>query len=153
MKKVLLLLGVIIVIAGVVIISFGNKAISKDVQSGTVYTGSSGGSQDKIKTISSGEEVRITDYLVKGKVVVFDFYADWCGPCKALAPKVEALVKENKNVLLRKINIVNWSSPVAKQYQIQFVPNVRVYDKNGKLMGEPTPNYMVIEDYINKAAR
>ena len=44
-----------------------------------------------MKEIKSVEEF---DELVKGKKVLVDFYADWCGPCKMMAPIVEQLAEQ-----------------------------------------------------------
>ena len=106
---------------------------------------------EKILNISNGEKVNITDYLVKDKVTVFDFYAEWCGPCRALAPKLEAYAMQADYVVIRKINIVDWNSEVTKQYGIQFVPNVRVYDKKGIQVGEPVSDYAAILKNIEQA--
>lgn len=106
---------------------------------------------EKIVLISKGERVSLEDYLTDGYIVIFDFYADWCGPCRALAPKIEQLVNQNNDVLLRKINIVDWRSEVTRQYKINFVPNVWVYNKKGVLVGAPTADYNVIVQYVNQS--
>jgi thiol-disulfide isomerase/thioredoxin len=152
MKK-LIIAGVLVIIGlGISLIYLNNQYSKTAATMPAVSAGSSlTGSTDKIKLISNGESVDLQKYLVKDYVVVFDFYAEWCGPCKILGPKIEELVNKYDNVLLRKINIVNWSSEVAKQYKIQFVPNVRVYNKQGQMIGEPTPGYSQIAGYIEKA--
>jgi thioredoxin 1 len=105
----------------------------------------------KIKTISKGEKVDIDRNLAKGYVTVVDFYADWCGPCRALMPQLEKLIKQHNDVVLRKINIKDWSSPVTNQYGINSIPHVRVYDKNGTMVGSPSGNYSVIAGNIQRA--
>jgi len=106
------------------------------------------GSVEKITVISRGERVEIGAFVVKGKVTIFDFYADWCGPCKVIGPKIEALVAEKEDVVVRKIDIVNWESEVAKQYEIQFVPNIQVYDRNGNQVGQSTSDFSQVLDNV-----
>ncbi|MBT3192178.1 MAG: thioredoxin family protein [Verrucomicrobia bacterium] len=89
-----------------------------------------------VETISNGgREVDLKSILVPGKITIVDFYAEWCGPCRDLGPKLEQFARGNPDVCLRKINIVNWGTPVVKQYGIRSVPNVQVYDKNGRKVG------------------
>ncbi len=82
-----------------------------------------------------GGRVDIAKNLVRGRVNVVDFYADWCGPCRQLAPELEALARK-KGLALLKVDIANWGSPVAEQYGIKSVPHLVVYDKSGKKVVE-----------------
>ena len=54
--------------------------------------------------VSMGQEVKLTDYLVPGKTVIFDFYSDYCGPCKAVAPQLEALHAKKADVVVVKVD-------------------------------------------------
>lgn len=98
-----------------------------------------------IKTISNGEAVELKDFLVRGKYTIFDFYAEWCGPCHLLSPKLERLVQKNPNVALRIINISDWESPAAKQatkkYTLPGLPYVRVYGPDGTFIGAVHGNH------------
>lgn len=154
MKK-LIIAGVLVILGLGVALVFLQGQYSKTAESMPKVSADSSlpGGSDKIKLISNGEKVDLKQYLVKDYVVIFDFYADWCGPCKVLGPKIEELVNKDAKLLLRKINIVNWGSDVSKQYLIQFVPNVRVYNPQGQLVGEPTPDYDAIVQYIEQAKK
>ena len=86
--------------------------------------------------LTHGERVDIKQHLVPGRVTIVEFYADWCGPCKVIAPWLAQFVKSDPQVVLRKIDIVNWSSPVVQQYNVHSIPHFMVYGRNGQLVGE-----------------
>lgn len=88
-----------------------------------------------VRTISkAGEAVEIERFLVPGKVTVFDFGASWCGPCKDVAQELFKILKKHPGVALRKLNVVDWSSPLAKKYmrKVQQLPYLVVYNQEGK---------------------
>jgi len=64
--------------------------------------------------------------------VIVDFYADWCGPCKRIAPALEEIANEkNGEVLVCKVD-VDQSQELAAAYQVMSIPNVISY-KNGEV--------------------
>ena len=89
----------------------------------------------EVAVIARGNEVDLTKHIALGSVTIIDFYADWCGPCKRISPMLEQLAKSDPEIVLRKIDIVNWGSPVAKQYKVQSIPRVEIYSRAGKLVG------------------
>ena len=63
--------------------------------------------------------------------VVVDMYADWCGPCKMMAPVVEALASEYEGkAVVGKLNVDD-ASDIAGRYGVMSIPTVIVF-KNGK---------------------
>lgn len=65
--------------------------------------------------------------------VLVDFYATWCGPCKAMTPTIEAIGKEVQgSARVLKID-VDKNPAVAAKYQIQAVPTLMIF-KNGKVV-------------------
>ncbi|MEN7973385.1 MAG: thioredoxin family protein [Verrucomicrobiota bacterium] len=92
-------------------------------------------------------------YVRRGQVTVVDFYADWCGPCRALAPELDKLIKNHKGVVLQKVNIGNWGSSVAERYNVTSVPNVRIFDRNGNMVAPPTSSLRTIDANIKRAKK
>ena len=72
------------------------------------------------------------DDIINGdKPVLVDFYATWCGPCKAMAPTIEELGKElDSKARVLKIDI-DKNRSVADLYKVQAVPTLIIF-KNGQ---------------------
>jgi thioredoxin 1 len=66
-------------------------------------------------------------------VVLVDFFADWCGPCKALHPALEELAKDFDGVaVISKIN-VDQSPELAAKFKVRSIPAL-FYFKNGEIV-------------------
>lgn len=71
------------------------------------------------------------EVLKSEKPVLVDFYADWCGPCNAMAPVIEELATElDGKAKVGKIN-VDENSDIAVEYNIMSIPTLIIF-KNGK---------------------
>ncbi len=59
--------------------------------------------------------------------VLVDFYADWCGPCKTMAPILQQVARDNAGkVKVIKID-VDRNQPVAQQYRVQSIPTLILF--------------------------
>ena len=105
-----------------------------------------------VEVISHGEQVDINQHLALGNVTIVDFYADWCGPCRQLAPSLDQLARSDPEIALRKIDIVNWKMPVARQFNVHSIPQVNVYNRGGSLVGTVTgADIDKIKSYVAQA--
>ena len=98
-------------------------------------TAGAAGRGQPVEVISHGAQVNINQHLALGNVTVVDFYADWCGPCRQLSPSLEQMARTDPEIELRKIDIVNWKTPVARQFNVNSIPQVNVYNRAGSLVG------------------
>ena len=75
------------------------------------------------------------EVLNSDKPVLLDFYADWCGPCKMLAPVLHEITEENIGALkVGKIN-VDEQMELAMRFQVSSIPMLVVF-KNGKAVAK-----------------
>lgn len=98
------------------------------------------------------KEIKLTrknfdeEVLNNKETIIVDFYADWCGPCRAMGPILEE-VAESEKVRLGKINI-DEEDKLAERFNIMSIPTIMVY-KNGepvKTYVGVTPKETIIED-------
>ena len=75
------------------------------------------------------------EVLRSDKPVLLDFYADWCGPCKMLAPVLHEIAEENAGALkVGKIN-VDEQMELAMRFQVSSIPMLVVF-KDGKAVAK-----------------
>lgn len=86
------------------------------------------------------------EVIENDKLSVVDFWAEWCGPCRAIGPVIEELAKEyDGSVKIGKVNVDN-NPAVAMDYGITSIPAI-LFIKNGevvdKLVGaQPKGNFV-----------
>lgn len=84
--------------------------------------------------------VEITDdnfeqnVLQSDKLVVVDFWAEWCGPCRMVGPILEELAAENTNVVIGKMN-VDENPEIPTQMGIRNIPTL-LFFKGGKVVNK-----------------
>ena len=74
----------------------------------------------------------IQETLQSNNLVLVDFWAPWCGPCRAVAPVLEEIASENSNVVIAKMN-TDENPNTASQHGIMSIPTMMIF-KNGELV-------------------
>ena len=85
-----------------------------------------------------GTPVKVTDasftadVLQNSKPVLVDFWAEWCGPCKMVAPILDQIAAENDGLVIAKLN-VDENPQTAASYGITSIPTMSVF-KGGQVV-------------------
>ena len=79
--------------------------------------------------------LEITDQNINGvletnDLVVIDFWAAWCGPCRMLGPIIDELSTENADVVIGKLDVTT-NQETAQDYGVTSIPSI-IFIKNGK---------------------
>lgn len=88
--------------------------------------------------VKNGEAVGdLSQHAVPGKVTLFDFYADWCAGCREIDLHAYKLLNAREDVAVRKINVVDWDTAVAREHltDVKGLPYVVVFGRDGQLVG------------------
>ncbi|MDE5647056.1 MAG: thioredoxin [Muribaculaceae bacterium] len=76
-------------------------------------------------------DANVNEIIESGKPVVIDFWATWCGPCKAMSPAVDAMAEEYEGrVVIGKYN-VDEETELAMKYRVMAIPTL-LFFKDGK---------------------
>ena len=78
----------------------------------------------------------IDEIVGKNSMVILDFWASWCGPCKAFAPAFEAASDKYPDVIFGKVNTEE-QQELAAQFQIRSIPNVTLFREQVILFTQP----------------
>jgi len=106
----------------------------------------------------AGNVIEVTDANFQSEVldsptpVLVDFWAEWCGPCRVLAPTIEGIADENAGtVKVCKLD-VDGNPNVAGQFAIRSIPTILLF-KGGENVGQLVGNVpkAAIEELIKKA--
>ena len=76
------------------------------------------------------------EIVTKNSIVILDFWAAWCGPCKAFAPAFEAASEKYPDVVFGKINTEE-QQELAGHFQIRSIPNVMLFRDQIVLFSQP----------------
>ena len=71
---------------------------------------------------------------IKEGLVLVDFYAVWCGPCKMMHPVIDQLAQDNPNLKIIKVNVDNYSD-IARNYGVMSIPTLILF-KNGEIINK-----------------
>ncbi|KAJ3098801.1 hypothetical protein HDU97_003717 [Phlyctochytrium planicorne] len=85
-----------------------------------------------VKSVANAAEYK--SHIDSGKVVVVDFYATWCGPCRVIAPKVDAFAQKYTDAVFLKVD-VDEVPDVAESAGIRAMPTFQLF-KDGKKVAE-----------------
>lgn len=83
-------------------------------------------------TISVTKDSFEKEVLQAEQTVLVDFWAEWCGPCKMLAPLIGQIADEHPEIKVCKIDIDDEAS-LAIDYQVMHIPTLMVF-KNGEVV-------------------
>ncbi len=126
---------------------------------------------DFVQNDENGNPVKFSDFYKKNKVTMVDFWASWCGPCRAFNPTLVKIYKEFKNkgfgiigvsldrdkdawvkaIKDDKLDWVHvsdlgfWNNEVAKQYHVRFVPQSIFVDQEGKILKRQPSHEEIVE--------
>lgn len=87
--------------------------------------------------------------LSENEVMVVDFWAPWCGPCKMMGPIIDKIADENKETAIGKSN-VDSNTELAQKYNVRGIPTI-IFFKNGEAVERITgvQSKEEIENIIN----
>jgi len=83
------------------------------------------------------------------KLVVIDFFADWCGPCRVMGPKFEKLASEYPGVVFAKVNIEK-AKELANLYAISSIPHFKFFKNKQEVDDVRGANETSLKEKIEK---
>lgn len=92
---------------------------------------------------------------VPGKFVVYDFWAPWCDACRTVDAELRELAEQRTDVIIRRVNIVDFESAIARQELpgVDLLPHVRVLSPDGAVIAEQSGPADQIIELVRRSVR
>ena len=88
--------------------------------------------------------------IEKNDIVIVDFWAEWCGPCKSFAPIYDEVSEKHEGIIFGKINTEE-EQELAGHFQIRSIPTLMIFREQVVLFSQPGMlNAEQLEDVISK---
>ena len=104
-----------------------------------------------INAENPGQEIDIKGFVRTGQTTIFDFYSEYCPPCRRISPLLKQLDQKRQDIVVQKVDInrpgvrgIDWASPLTRQYNLSSVPHFKIYDASGELKLEGQEAYSEI---------
>ena len=78
----------------------------------------------------------LQDTIANNEIVIIDFWAPWCGPCKSFAPIYDAVSEKHEDVVFAKINTED-EQELAASFQIRSIPTLMIFRDQIAIFSQP----------------
>ncbi|MGB1008819.1 MAG: thioredoxin [Thiolinea sp.] len=93
---------------------------------------------------------QFNDIISDNDIVIIDFWAEWCGPCKSFAPTYEKVSERHEDIVFAKVNTES-EQELAAHFQIRSIPTLMVFREQVVLFAQPGMlSEEQLEDVITK---
>ena len=101
--------------------------------------------------VIEGNRENIKDLIKNNPIVIFDFWAEWCAPCKRFSPIFEAVAAKNPDVVFVKIN-TDLEQEISTVFEIRSIPTIAVIKEQDIILVQPgSVSEEILEQIIAKA--
>ena len=148
-NKVILIISIIAFISALVGIKLYQNSM-KEEQTNNIKKGKTEEMNSVKVDIKEVSESNFEEEVLKSdKIVLVDFFADWCEPCKQIAPNIEKVANKRADIKFVKVNIDN-NEKLADKYEVIYIPTLVVI-KDGKVVNSSTGYISIskIENLLN----
>lgn len=104
-----------------------------------------------MSNITSVNESNFNQIVIENEnLVLVDFWAEWCQPCKRIMPILEEFAKDHQDITIAKVN-VDEARPLAAEYGIRGIPTILLF-KHGEIVGTRVGELTKteLENFINE---
>ncbi|QJC36533.1 thioredoxin [Enterobacteriaceae endosymbiont of Donacia simplex] len=106
--------------------------------------------QHKTNVLINLNDKNFQSEIKKSNLVLVDFWAEWCNPCKIFSQVLEEVCYKYKNIIFAKLNIEKYKI-IAEKYNIRSIPTILLF-KNGNIIDKiiGSINKIQLENFLNK---